>query len=195
MDYYFPGESSSFILRGEEIDSTILSKHRSSQIESWLLEDGLYEDLELLYRGSRDGRKGSYFNDKCDNKGATITAIQSTGGFIFGGFSDKIWTSSKGYCEYDKAFLFSLKSPANEVGPTKMRIMQNGCFYDMYYRSTYGPYFGDGHDLRIGIDANNNINSYSRLGHTYEIPPGQTNTFLVGSKNFKVSEIEVFQII
>ena len=65
----------------------------------------------------------------------------------------------------------------------------------MFDRSTYGPTFGGSHDLHIANDANNNSNSESNLGHTYELPPGQTNTFLVGSKNFKVSEIEVFEII
>ena len=58
-----------------------------------------------------------------------------------------------------------------------------------------GPTFGDGHDLHIARDANNNRKSYSNLGVAYELPPGQTNTFLVGSKHFKESEIEVFQII
>ena len=65
----------------------------------------------------------------------------------------------------------------------------------MYHISSYGPTFGGGVDLRIASGVINNSNACSYLGHTYEVPPGQTNTFLVGSKNFKVSEIEVFQII
>ena len=65
----------------------------------------------------------------------------------------------------------------------------------MYHDSSFGPTFGGGNDFHIASDANNNSNSSSNLGHTYELPPGQTKTFLVGSKNFKVSEIEVFQVI
>ena len=195
MDYLFPGDSTSFILQKREIDSTILSKHQSSQIESWLSEDGVLGDLKLLYRGSRDGWKASDFHVKCDNKGATITVIRSSDGFIFGGFADKSWTSSDIYCESDKAFLFSLKSPSNTVGPTKICIKQNMCSKAMCYISSYGPIFGSGHDFLIYSDANNNSDSYSNLGDTYEIPPGQTDTFLVGSMHFKVSEIEVFQII
>ena len=53
------------------------------------MEDGLYGGLELFYWGSRNGWKESYFHYTCDNKGETIAMIQSTGGFIFGGFSDK----------------------------------------------------------------------------------------------------------
>ena len=74
-----------------------------------------------------------------------------------------------------------------------MRVNQNQCSHAMYHSSYYGPSFGN--DIDIVSDANNNIRSSSNIGHTYEIPPGQTKTFLVGSNNFKVSEIEVFQII
>ena len=69
------------------------------------------------------------------------------------------------------------------------------CSNAMLHLSSYGPIFADGYDLYIASDANNNINSSSNLGQTYELPPGQTDTFLVGSKHFKVSEIEVFQVI
>ena len=138
----------------------------------------------------------SDFHAKCDNKGATITVIRSTDGFMFGGFSDKPWTSSNKYCESDKAFLFFFKIPSNEVGPTKIRTKQNVCSGATYHISSYGPRFGGGlSELHIDSDSNNNINSYSNLGITYEIPPVQTYTFLVGSNYFKVSEIEVFQII
>ena len=196
VDYYFAGESSSFILQGREINSTIFSDHHTSLIESWLSEDGVSGDLDLLYRGSRDGWMTWDFHAKCDKKGATVTVIRSTGGLIFGGFSDKPWTYSRGvYCESDKPFLFSLKSPSGEVGPTKMRIKQNKYSKAMYHSSSYGPTFGVGHDICIESDANNNSYLHSNLGYTYEIPPGQTDTFLVGTEYFKVSDIEVFQII
>ena len=158
-------------------------------------EDGVSVDLDLLYRGSRDGWKASDFHDKCDHKGSSITVIRSSDGFIFGGFSDKPWTSNWGYCDSDKAFLFSLTSPSNKYGPKKMSIKHGECSFAMRHDPSFGPIFGGGHDLCICSDANNNSCSCSNLGRTYELPPGQTNTFLVGSNNFKVSEIEVFQII
>ena len=65
----------------------------------------------------------------------------------------------------------------------------------MRHHPSYGPIFGGGSDLYIANDSNDNIKPHFNLGGTYDIPPGQTNTFLVGSNNFKVSEIEVFQII
>ena len=140
-------------------------------------EDGVSGDLELLYRGSWDGWKPSDFHAKCDNKGATITVIRSSDGFIFGGFADKSWKSSGRYCKSDKSFLFSLKSPSNEVGMAKMRINQNKCSYAMVHKSSSGPVFGVGNDLYIKSDANSNSDSYSNLGYSYELPPGQTKTF------------------
>ena len=74
-----------------------------------------------------------------------------------------------------------------------MSIKQSECSSAMWHERSWGPTFG--YDLYIKSDANNNSNSISNLGKTYEIPPGQTKIFLVGSKYFKVSEIEVFQII
>ena len=169
VEYYFTGEYSSFILQRGDINSTILSKHNSSQIESWLSEDGVSGYLELLYQGLRDGWKVLDFHVKCDNKGATITVIWITDSFIFGVFADKPWTSSGEWCKSDKALFFTLKSPSNEVGPIKMSRIQKVCSNTMYHYYSYGPTFGGAHDLYTHNDANNNINSYSILGHTYEL--------------------------
>ena len=138
--------------------SANFSKHHSLQIKCWLLEDGVYGDLDLLYWGSQDGWKISDYHAKCDDKGATITVIRSSDGFIFGGFADKSCTSSGGYCESDKAFLFSLKSPSDEVKSTNMPINQSKCSYTMHHNSSYGPIFGGFHGFCIYSDANNNRN-------------------------------------
>ena len=84
--------------------------------------------------------------------------IRSTGGFIFGGFSDKPWTFVHSYCKSDKAFLFSFKIPSNEVGMEKMLIKQNMCSNDMFHFSVYGPIFRGGPDFCISSDDNNNRN-------------------------------------
>ena len=121
------------------------------------MEDEVSGDLEILYWASRDGWKGSYFHAKCENKGATITVIRSTGGFIFGGFADKSWTSSRlVYCESNKYFLFCLKIPSNEVGTANMRIKKNKCTHAMWHNSSDGTTFGGGGEFYIASDANNN---------------------------------------
>ena len=62
----------------------------------------------------------------------------------------------------------------------------------IYCHRGYGPTFGAGFDLVISSNANTNTSSYSRLGGTYERPPGQQNTFFTGSINFTVTDYEVF---
>ena len=73
--------------------------------------------------------------------------------------------------------------------------MKNKFSSSMFHWYYFGPFFGYGIDLHILSHANNNIKSHYNPGNNYVIPPGKTNTFLAGSNNFKVSEIEIFQII
>ena len=90
------------------------------------------------------------------------------------------------------SFLFSLVNPSGAT-QTKLPLKGTANNYGIYCNSSYGPTFGGGHDLKIGNDGNTNTDSYSQLDHTYECPPHAANTtFLVGSKNFTVDEVEVF---
>ena len=51
-------------------------------------------EWRLLFRASRDGFAASAFHSKCDNKGPTVTVVKS-GANIFGGFTEKPWTSPR----------------------------------------------------------------------------------------------------
>ena len=63
----------------------------------------------------------------------------------------------------------------------------------MYCHSSYGPVFGGGWDLWILRNANKLPNSSSKLGYTYQCPPGrQQSTFFTGAENFTVTDYEVF---
>ena len=58
--------------------------------------------------------------------------------------------------------------------------------------------FGWGTDLRI-YETKNGKKSYTALGDTYELPQGynkeKAKSYLAGSYNFTIKEIEVFLII
>ena len=73
-------------------ESTILTNvdHRKI-LKGWLTEV-LVGEWRLLFRASRDGFAASAFHSKCDNKGPTVTVVKS-GANIFGGFTEKRWTS------------------------------------------------------------------------------------------------------
>jgi hypothetical protein len=67
--------------------------------------------------------------------------------------------------------------------------------YTIYCNSSYGPTFGNGHDLYIANGCNGNANSYTNLGTSYvnntNIPGTQVFT---GQQYFTVKEIEVFAL-
>lgn len=62
--------------------------HAAIQLHDWLKEGGFDGDLDLLYCRTRDGDGHYFFHSKCDNKGPTMTIIQTTEGHIIGGYSD-----------------------------------------------------------------------------------------------------------
>ena len=176
-------------------DSQTLSPQQHSQILSWLPESsgGKQVKLELLYRASRDGWQCQDFHSRCDSKGATVTVIKCTGGFVFGGYADVSWHSGNSWPQSAQAFLFSLHSPSR-VGPVKLPLFQNHQ-HAIYCGSSYGPTFGGGHDLYVANCAKSTTSSYTTLGHTYQLPPGQSaQTFFTGSHTFQAAEVEVYQV-
>jgi hypothetical protein len=177
------------------IDSQTLSPQQHDQILSWLPESsgGKQVKLELLYRASRDGWQGQDFHSRCDSKGATVTVIKCTGGFVFGGYADVSWHSGNSHSQSAQAFLFSLHSPSG-VGPVKLPLVQNHQ-NAMYCAASWGPTFGGGHDLHVANCANSSTSSCTNLGHTYQLPPGQSaQTFFTGSHHFQAAEVEVYQV-
>jgi hypothetical protein len=121
--------------------------------------------------------------------------ILDTKGNIFGGFTPTEWDSSGGWKADDslKSFLFTLKNPHNI--PMKRFALRPG----MRHRaidcsSKWGPIFGK--DIVVHTDCNTNYNSYTHLGNlSYTNDTGLDNEIVfTGGKNFKVKEIEVFEI-
>jgi hypothetical protein len=83
--------------------------------------------------------------------------------------------------------------------PFKCPIINGQNGNAIYGGPSHGAVFGsNGNDLLICNNANSNQSSYSKLGHTYQPPPGyqhgtqQTQSLFAGSKNFTPTEIEVF---
>ena len=52
------------------------------------------KEWEMCYRGSEHGFSGSAFHSLCDYKGPTVTIVRVNQN-VFGGYSDKDWTSGK----------------------------------------------------------------------------------------------------
>jgi hypothetical protein len=85
--------------------------------------------------------------------------------------------------------LFSLTNKDNQ--PCK--ISQVNTIKSIFCHSGCGPNFG-GNDLHIGDSANTKAGSISNLGNSYHHPqPNQGGSYLAGSYQFQLSEIEVYQ--
>jgi hypothetical protein len=148
----------------------------------------------LLYRGSDHGFKSSDFHGKCDGKSNTITIILTTKGFIFGGFTPIPWDSSSQYKpdSSGRSFLFSVKNPHDhDFGRIGLTNPQRA----IYCNSSYGPTFGNGHDIYIANGCNENTSSFTRVGlgyaHNTIFDPYKVFT---GEQYFTVKEIEVFTL-
>jgi hypothetical protein len=176
--------------------SNILAGSLYSSLLLQLLNFNTNQRLNLLYRASRYGFSSGSFHSKCDGKYRTLTIIKSENGNIFGGYTNAAWDSSSGYKSDTGSVLFSL---INQNGiPVVLHNYASSSA--IYCHASYGPTFGGGHDLMISSNSNTNTNSYSILGHTYRASgviynTAQAQHALAGSKNFKVLEIEVYQLV
>ena len=168
-----------------DIDSNIIKKHADVNVlHKWLKQDGSDGGFELLYRSSRDGIGGKHFHSKCNNKGRTITIIETDKGGILGGYTDATWVNSirGSYSRANKAFLFAV-SGFGLSSPCKMKLKDNSeAACAIYCSDDCGPTFGGGHDLLVN-------------GPTVTLHTGSTyhkNQNLNGK--YKIKEMEVFRV-
>ncbi len=153
------------------------------------------DKFRLLYRGTRDGFRPRDFHLKCDGHSNTLTILKAKqSSYIFGGFTSVEWNSSSGFKSDANAFIFSLTNKDNK--PVKMKIDPNEHQCAILCHSNCGPIFGP--DIQITGNANTTMYSYSNLGCSYKHPQyayrtNEAKTFLAGSYNFQLDEIEVYQ--
>ncbi|CAH3166284.1 unnamed protein product, partial [Porites lobata] len=177
------------------------NRNHLSLLKNWLapVAKSVNSFWKRCWRASVDGWDASTFHSRCDSKGPTVTIIR-VGRYIFGGYTSISWASGSGRFQYDsKAFLFSL---VNKPGWVPVKLSQSGQYsyykYSIYFRSSYGPTFGGGHDINIKNYASTYGNSYSNLGYTYSPPSGYSytstfaRTFLAGTYEFTPDEVETF---
>jgi len=98
----------------------------------------------VLYQASKDGQSVSTFHSYCNGKGPTVVIVETSIGNLFGGYAATSWSNSGGYTTSPGSFLFQLR-------PSMKRYNQNNknSKNAIYSSSSYGPTFGNGHDLYI----------------------------------------------
>jgi len=170
------------------IDSIILKESkRYDEFIRKIYEWSGYNNMKLLYRGTKDGMEGKYFHNKCNNQGPTISLFKNDKGYIFGGYASTDWTSCNNYKSAPDSFLFTL---TNIHGTEPTKFPNSNTNHSIYDYSTFGPTFGGGHDIYY---------TYSNFPHSYQDILGKGKSIFTGDLNnnnnsLKIKEIEVFKI-
>jgi len=173
-----------------EFDSLILKEsNRIDEFIGKIYEWSGYNNMKLLYRGTRDGMEANTFHNKCNNQGPTISLFKNDKGFIFGGFSSSDWTSSGSYKSAPDSFIFSL---TNIHGTEPTKFPNSNTSYSIFDSNNFGPTFGN-YDIKIYKNG-----SYAHFS-SYKDILGKGNSIFSGDLNndninFKLKEIEVFKI-
>ena len=148
----------------------------------------------LLYRVTRDGFDAADFHVKCDGKSKTLVIVKAASGNVFGGYTECTWDQSGKSKKGDRDYIFSYRNKLNK----KLKIRK--FIYDSIFCSTkYGPVFGL-FDFIIADSSNTNESCSSDLGYSFQHPQyswssDEAKSFLAGSENFRVDEVEVFQFL
>ena len=170
-------------------------------INSYKMENNLVDlcklsgkEFKLLYRASCDGFLASSFHAKCDMHPRTLTIIKTTNECIFGGYTSATWDGMNVWKADPNAFLFSL---VNVRSVPQLMPIKVGDVQSIYCNAEHGPTFGAGISLHVSNNSNTTMDSYSNLGQSYDFTlfsygTCEAQSFLAGSRNFQVSEIEVF---
>ena len=182
-------EKLDILLKG--IDSKIIKKNEelnliSDRIKNTEILKNKKIKYKLLYRGTRDGMNASSFHQKCNSIPNTISIIQTTKGYKFGGYAEQTWEnhSDGSWIKDDKSFVFS-------IDYMKIYNHVNGT-HAIYRSNNNGPTFDSCIYLRKDFSKNENETSgknsanyhYSGFNRDYELNDGEVD--------FSVAEIEVF---
>jgi len=181
-------------LQQDRADSNIIEdKATEDQFHSWLNEDDSDGKLKLLYRGSKDGFDAASFHANCDDKGPTLTIVETTDGYFMGGYSDLPWMNASYQWHYsNKAFIFVA---GRDTPPQKMKILndQASKMYAVCHNKDYGPTFGGGllvQGTNVTLSICNANNAYYDSSNITGPLANAANT----SKAFQIKEIEVFSV-
>lgn len=167
-------------------DSIVLdNSDKRDKVRQFMDDERKVREFRLAYRASRDGYQSTDFHRKCDNIGATLSLIKTTGGKTIGGYSKASWDQLGSY-KQDTTFLFSYDLNQKYLPKTS----QISTYHDV---SSYGIYFGVNAELITGNGCNGNVNQTTQNG-TYGLPPPLQMT---GSNNtaFACAEFEVYEVI
>jgi len=189
LDYYLISIPESISIP-DPLSLTMILKSVRNTLQSWLPS----RQFTLIYKATRDGFDANDFHQKCDNRGAILAIIESTGGYRFGGYASRPWQATNNYVADSSAFIFTLTNPHN-IPATKYALQQANHANVLLFHTSYHVTFGAGIDLHVSSNSHQNNMSHTGFAHAYADTTGNGNATFTGALNFKTREIEVFSVI
>ena len=180
--------------KADDIDSKIIKKNEelnliSDRIKNTELLKNKKIKYKLLYRGTRDGMNPSSFHQKCNGIPQTVSIVQTTKGYKFGGYAEKTWENNNGgaWIKDDKSFVFSIDYMKiyNNIEGTQAILHNNN----------YGPSFSCCIYLRTDFSNNENYTCDKKSANQYFQGFNRDYELNDGEQNFSLAEIEVFRVI
>ncbi|GKY98467.1 hypothetical protein MPSEU_000804000 [Mayamaea pseudoterrestris] len=108
------------------------------------------DQLQCVYKASRDNWSAQDFHDKVDNLGSAVVIAQVSRGIgssIIGGYNPNGWRSTDDYYLSNQAFLFTATNSNRNI--VKLPIIPGSNAPALFDYATAGPCFGTT-DLQIG---------------------------------------------
>ena len=153
-----------------------------------------FKEIKLLYRGSRDGDRTKTCHELCDYKQNVLVVILSDTGYIFGGYSKigfKTTINDYTHYEYKKdnnSFLFSVNlKKIYPVIKDKEAICHISDRFGLGFTASLAFYDNFMNNSRGTIFGNDSKEIFSKPPNKYEMNGG--------NRNYKCSELEVFQLV
>ena len=174
------------LLYKEEIKKKQIKEEDLKKIKEWVAP-GKKVQLNLVFKKTVNGHTFKDFHKFCDNKGKTITLIETEEGRRFGGYADKDWKDKWGWRESINDFVFSLDL-------NKKYSFQSKSGQSSFIDENYGPNFGStiSPEMHMDIYFKNNLNDGISNNSYYFNTNNELNN---GKEEFATKELEVYQVI
>ncbi|XP_021344860.1 uncharacterized protein LOC110444831 [Mizuhopecten yessoensis] len=175
--------------------ATKLTQTHRDQHSKWI-DLSTRHKFTLLYKISRDGCNPEIFHRYCDNRGPTVTILYNTDKSVYGGYTAFDWKSDTEYEADAQAFLFTLEH--NGTAQAMKFPHKTDGTNAIYGKSSYGPTFGDGHDLccfTATINKSGNIfplDGKVESSKSYDMKGQDFNSLING--HFNVLELKVYSV-
>jgi hypothetical protein len=173
---------------------TLLNPTHRNMVVEFIRDQFPRARFHKIYDAAYDGWKAKDFHRCCDKKGWTLTIVETTKDFIFGGFTTAEWESS--WSDIRKpsphSFLFS-------VNEGSKYSITSGDRDAIQCDSRYCALFGtSGNELVIHSDSNNNTESYCNANcDSYKLPAAKESYYPSmngGEEFFVLKKFEVYKV-